>query len=96
MITRKQVKEGISRGVIKFVIDPNMNHGTVCAIGNSWFYFGGLTAEEEGPHEYLAHVPIDDIAQDIFNVLDEFRTLDEFIDEYNYYESILDEANIPK
>ena len=36
-----------------FITDPNMGYGTVCKIGDYWFYFGGITAEEMEPDEYV-------------------------------------------
>ena len=90
MITAKQIRRGIARGAVRFIVDPNMGAGTVCAIGDNWFYFGGETAEQESPKEYLEHVPIEDIVGDIMNVLNDFCLQPEtFGDEYAYYESIL-------
>ena len=33
MITEDMVREGIRNGSVRFVKDPNMEHGTVCQIG---------------------------------------------------------------
>lgn len=44
MITEDMVREGIRNGSVRFVKDPNMEHGTVCQIGDNWFYFGRLKA----------------------------------------------------
>ena len=49
MITLDMVEESIRNGKIRLVTDPNMERGTVCQIGDFWFYFGGETAEEMGP-----------------------------------------------
>ena len=51
MITEDMVREGIRNGSVRFVRDPNMDHGTVCQIGDNWFYFGHLKAEELDPDE---------------------------------------------
>ena len=83
MITKEMIKNGIEQGVVRFVVDPNMEHGTVCAIGEIWFYFGGLTAEEENPDEYIKNVPIEDIVREIYETLKELRR--ECPDEYMYY-----------
>lgn len=95
MITREMIRSGIKAKLIEFVIDPNMEHGTVCRIGDSWFYFGGQTAEEMNPEEFTANVPVDDIADEVFQVLEEFRNDSdgEFIDEYNYYDAVLTYRN---
>lgn len=87
MITKKMIKDGIENGTVKFVVDPNMEHGTVCQIGLSWFYFGGLTAEEMDPDDYRKAVPEDDIVQDIYDVLQDFLTSE--TDEYRFYEAML-------
>lgn len=65
-------------------------------IGDNWFYFGGLTAEECGtPEEYATAVPEEDIVREIYDVLDEFRESGEcFADEYMYYFCILKENGI--
>ena len=91
-ITFEDIKVGIDKGVVRFIIDPNNDHGTVCAIGDNWFYFGGLTAEEENPDEYIKNVPMDTIIQDILNVLNDFK--ENFVDEYLYYYFYLEEHGI--
>ncbi len=89
MITKNLIRDGIRAKLVQFVVDPNLESGTVCQIGDSWFYFGGLTAEELSPDEYVAEVPEDDIVNEIFEVLDDFRKDKELKDEYDYYEAIL-------
>ncbi len=93
MITKQLIKNGIRAKLIQFVVDPNMESGTVCQIGDNWFYFGGLTAEELNPEEYLSCVPEDDIVSEIFDTLDDFRKDEEFKDEYEYYEAVLIYSN---
>lgn len=93
MINKQMIKNGIKTGIVDFIVDPNMDHGTVCKIGEDWFYFGGTTAEEMNPEEYLKAVPEDDIVSDLVETLDEFR--DESPDEYEYFESILLETQAP-
>ena len=93
MITYEMIKEGFKAGIVQFITDPNMDRGTVCKIGQSWFYFGGLTAEEESPESYLRQVPIEDVLRDVFNTLDRFKYAGEFTeDEYVYYEYVLEEG----
>lgn len=93
MITKAMIRDGIKEHLITFEIDPNMESGTVCCIGDSWFYFGGQTAEEMNPEEFVAAVPIDDIINEIFDVLDDFRRDEELQDEYNYYDAVLTYRN---
>ena len=69
-----------------------MEHGTVCQIGDNWFYFGCLKAEELDPDEYVKATPEADVVGLICNTLDEFRKSGEtFEDEYAYYEAYLNE-----
>ncbi len=93
MITRKLIKDGIKTKLSQFVVDPNMESGTVCQIGDSWFYFGGLTAEELNPEEYTSCIPEDDFVSDIFDTLDYFCKVEELKDEYEYYEAVLTYSN---
>lgn len=73
MITEDMVREGTRNGSVRFVKDPNMEHGTVCQIGDNWFYFGRLKAEELDPDEYVKATPEADVVGLICNTLDEFR-----------------------
>lgn len=91
MITKEMVRDGIHNGSINFVKDPNMEHGTVCQIGDGWFYFGCLKAEEHDPDEYVESMPEDDVVGLVFNTLEEFREDGAFDDEYAYYEAYLTE-----
>ena len=43
-ITKEDIANGITDGIVRFIVDPNMEEGTVCEIGENWFYFGGQTA----------------------------------------------------
>lgn len=91
MISKEMVRDGIHNGSIHFVKDPNMEHGTVCQIGDDWFYFGCLKAEELDPDEYVESMPEDDVVGLVFNTLEEFREDGAFDDEYAYYEAYLTE-----
>ena len=89
MITKELLKESYNAGIVKLVEDPN-GHGTVCRIGQYWFYFGGLTAEENSPEAYIRDVPEEDILREIWETLNEFAQ--DFPTEYQYYESFLNEC----
>lgn len=94
MITIEMVKKGYEKGIIQIVKSPHKD-GVVCQIGEFWFYFGGLTAEEYSlPDKYKKAIPKETIIQEIYDLLNSFSKQKEFIDEYNYYESILIENNI--
>lgn len=84
-ITKALIRDGIRAKLIRFVTDPNLESGTVCRIGDNWFYFGGMTAEELSPEEYVANVPVEDTVSDIYATLEAFRQDEEYADEYNYY-----------
>ena len=51
MITKEKIKAGLHEGAVRLITDPNMESGTVCQIGELWFYFGGETAEDMTPQE---------------------------------------------
>ncbi|MCM1236683.1 MAG: hypothetical protein NC489_41935 [Ruminococcus flavefaciens] len=93
MITRNDVEKGYKDGAVRLIESPH-GDGTVCRIGENWFYFGGLTAEEHSPKEYEKYVPKEDIIQEIYDTLDDMRSdEDTFGDEYRYYEAVLAEAS---
>ena len=94
MITLNMIKEGYEKGIVKIIMSPH-DDGVVCSIGDNWFYFGGMTAEEcKTTEEYTTNVPQEDIVREIFDVLDDFRIQDEFEDEYHYYMFYLQEHGI--
>ena len=88
-ITKDEIKNGLRKGFVKLVTDPNMESGTVCQIGDNWFYFGGPTAEDMTPEEYRKNIPEEDIVNEIFDTLDAFRKDRYFLGEYEYYASLL-------
>lgn len=91
-MTKDMIARGIDEEVIRFVTDPNMGHGTVCQIGDGWFYFGGSMAEELSPEEYLGAVAKCELVQEVYETLDAFnKDAEELADEYRYYEAYLNE-----
>ena len=92
VITDDMIRAGIRKNIVKFVIDPNMKSGTVCQIGDNWFYFGGPSAEAQNPEEYVKNTGEDDLVREICDVLDCFRhDGPENRDEYLYYYAYLRE-----
>lgn len=87
MITKEKISDGLEIGTVYLGTDPNMGSGAVAFIGANWFYFGGQTAEEMTPEEYLREVPKEDVVNEIFTALQGIRGIDE--DEYDYYDAIL-------
>ena len=85
VITKEMIKSGIKAKLVVFAEDPNADHGTVCRIGDGWFYFGGTEGERYSPEEYIK------------NVLESFRKEGkediDFRDEYDYYWHILTYKN---
>ena len=88
MITKEMVLKGFDRGAVKLIVDPNMESGTVCQIGDLWFYFGGSEAEGMEPEEYLGCVPKDEIATEIVSALEDLKNT-YGSDEFEYYEAVL-------
>lgn len=89
MITREKIASAMKCEKIRLIVDPNLNSGTVCAIGDNndfWFYFGGETAKDLSPEEYLRNVPEEDIVDEIYTALDRFKSCDKLCDEYALYE----------
>ena len=94
MITKNMITSGYKAGLITIVDSPN-GDGAVCEIGDVWFYFGGATAEEHTSEEYKKFVPEEDIVDEIFSVLEDFKESgEEFADEYLYYELFLRERGL--
>lgn len=96
MITKKMIAQGLMADVIRLDIDPNMESGIVARIGEKWFYFGGMTAEESNDvDQYRQDIPFGTIVDEIYDVLHEWQTgtHEEFVDEAAYYESVLSSKN---
>lgn len=91
MITKDMIKKGMECGAVLLTVDPNLNFGTVCTIGDSWFYFGGETAEEMLPEKYQENVPMEDIVDEIYTTLKDFSFDMDFAEEAEYYEKVLKE-----
>ena len=91
MITKEMILAGFLNGIVRLENEANLG-GTVCRIGDYWFYFGGESADNSSAEDYLRNVPIEDIVCEVASVLEEFaQNPDEFGDEYKYYEAFLKE-----
>lgn len=88
-ITKEMIQEGYNRGIVQLIDSPHSD-GTVCQIGEHWFYFGGLAAEERTSEEYRKEVPEATIIEKIYEALNDLVS-DGFEDEYSYYVCILQE-----
>ena len=82
-ITYDMIKKGYEQGLVYLKVEGLC--GIVCQIGEFWFYFGGLTAEEyDSVEKYKSDMDEHEIISNIYEVLDhDFKT--EFSDEYLYY-----------
>jgi hypothetical protein len=90
-ITVDEILRGMDEGVVRLIVDPNMDEGTVAEIGASWFYFGGADAEDMDPDEYEATIPREDVARMVYEALREFEGEQEYSDEWAYYRAVIDE-----
>lgn len=66
MVTKEILKQGIDKGIVKFVPNPNLDTGMVCQIGEYWFYFGGMTAELEMQDDFLKNSDKKEIVNSIY------------------------------
>lgn len=94
MITKEKIRSGMENNLVSFCTDPNMGAGTVCKIGDYWFYFGGVAAEKMNPDEYFNNVPLADIVDEVFDTLEEFRKDPDLIVEYDYYDRVLSKPKL--
>lgn len=91
MITKDDVLKGFRAGIIQLVVDQNFERGTVCQIGELWFYFGLPPAEYLSPDELRRDVSLGCIVDAIYRTLMVFREDELFRVEYLYYAAVLAE-----
>lgn len=91
IITVNTIAKGLRSGLISLIKNPQQETGTVCQIGEYWFYFDGEIAEEYDPKEFQENVPFGDIVSKIYDVLMLFQKDSEFETEYGYYLAFLEE-----
>ena len=91
-ITRDEIMRGLEQGIIRLVPDPNMDYGTACEIGGSWFYFDSENASELTPEEYADSITKEETARRIHEALQEFENEIDYSDEWAYYRTVLDET----
>ena len=90
-ITITMIRKGLENGTIKItdegsIMSNKKGGGTICAIGDSWFYAFGQEGEVSTPEEYKQNVSLRIIAEEIYDVLSGNRGFEtEFPDEYKYY-----------
>ena len=98
IIDKNDIVQGIKNGIIELVKSPH-GDGTVCSIGDCWFYFGGQTAEEYGdPEQYMKDMGFRTVVNEIFSALEGIKGKDEktIPDEWWYYRFYLNEQLMKK
>lgn len=94
VITKKRIAAGLRAGLIRLIDSPH-NDGTVCSIGENWFYFGGNKAAQYSAEEYQKRTKEENIINEIYNVLHDFSKKGlGFEDEHAYYSFYLQEHGI--
>ena len=95
MIKYGDLLAGYDKGVIRFIIEPGCKRGTVCQIGDNWFYFSDI-AESYTPNEMVVYEGLRRMIEMVYkalNTVGELAAMDEADpDEYAYYEAVLTEA----
>lgn len=99
-ITNEEILHGLKTGIVR-IIDasgsPYYGDGIACEIGSggvsNWFYFAGIEGEDTTAAEYLRNVPLEDIASEIVDALEDFEVSEDQgeHDEWLFYRTVLDE-----
>ena len=94
MITLEMIHNGYNKGIVQILDakDYTIDDCPICKIGDYWFYFAGSEGDGMSAREYVEAVGIDDVCNEIFIPLLSFMEVDEFVDEYKYYEAVLIEG----
>lgn len=87
----EMVRENIDIGQISFILDPLLGVGTVAAIGDHWFYFGGETAVQKNPVKFLQDTPMDELVRAVTDALNGMDKDPNDPKEPDYYYGILAE-----
>lgn len=90
-ISKEMISDAIDHHLIRFINDPSVGTGTVCAIGDNWFYFGGDAVENINAAELFQFFSKEKIVDILFQIFDDMiKTNDEeSIDDYRYYYSFI-------
>lgn len=93
IITKEMVTEAYKQGLVRLdTIAPDEEFGTICRIGDCWFFFGGELADSLSPEEYKKDIPEETIIEEVYHTLEDFRkNKEDFGDEYLYYYYYLEE-----
>lgn len=89
MITREMVEQAYEEDIIKLIDSPN-DDGTVCEIGDHWFYFDMIHGEDFFSVSYKENFTTGYILDRIYDALESMRLCpDDYSSEYAYYESYI-------
>ena len=90
MKLKDMIFKGLYDGTVAIISNPNDDY-IACQIGDNWFYFIGSEYEDLTPDEVYESFTKEDLTNMIYNTLESFKNDDDFIDEFDYYQSILEE-----
>lgn len=83
------LKQAYEEGIVKLIDSPN-DDGTVCEIGEHWFYFDMIHGEDFFSVNYKENFTTNYILDRIYDVLESMRFFpDDYGTEYAYYESYM-------
>lgn len=95
MITRKMLKQAYEADIVELINSPN-GDGTVCRIGEDWFYFDSDHGGNYLAADYEKEFDTEFTLAKIYERLEEMReNPDLFSNEYDYCESYIREHLIP-
>ena len=90
-IYNESAKHAYDIGKLRFILSPNDLKETVCKIGDNWFYFGGMDAENRSPSEYLSKVGFNKAIDEVCDYLNyHHKKMDH--EEFDYYAAVIDES----
>ena len=81
-ISKALIRIGLGTGKIEII--DHLKFGTVCLIGESWFYFAGMQGETENAEAIIENTPTEVLVDEIYSAINE---TDE--EDCKYYLSVL-------
>ena len=95
MITEDMIRRGLASGIVEIVESPHQD-GAVCQIGENWFYFVEYNSvnQEMTVDELKSTYNTDELAHLIWTAIDALRHETIFVDDTDYFETVLKEAGI--
>ena len=87
MITKEKIAQGLKDRAVRLEIDPQAR-SALFHVGPNWFYFGEST-DAMNLDEYLENVPMEDIVDGIYDILESCLTHDRMKDVYQLCDALL-------